>query len=164
LVVSVSATTRPPRPGEQDGVDYRFLSDSEFRRRRDAGEFLECFEVYGRGYWYGTLRAAVSASIDAGQWVVLEIDVQGKQSVVQQLPGAVTFFVRPASLEVLEQRLRQRGTENEETIQRRLEVARQEWRFADQYDYQIVNDSIPQAVAEICQKLDKLDQLGEASV
>lgn len=156
LQLSVSATTRPPRPGEQDGVDYHFLSDSAFQTRRENGDFLECFEVYGRGYWYGTLRDTVTTSLNAGQWVVLEIDVQGCAKVVEQFPEAVTIFVRPESLEVLEQRLRDRGTENEDTIQRRLEVARQEWPFAKQYTYEIINHSVDQAVDAICQKLEQM--------
>ena len=158
LVMSVSATTRPPRPGETDGVDYQFLSNTEFQRRREAGEFLECFEVFGHGYWYGTPRSTVSASLEAGQWVVLEIDVQGRERMVEQFPRAITFFVRPDSLEVLERRLRQRGTENEESIQRRLAVARHEWQFAKQYTYEIINRSIDQTVDEICQKLELIGE------
>ena len=154
LKMSVSATTRPPRPGEADGVDYHFLDAAVFQTKRDAGEFLECFEVFGRGYWYGTLKETVTASLEASQWVVLEVDVQGRAKVVEQYPEAVTFFVRPESLEVLEQRLRDRGTENEETIKRRLEVAGHEWPFGKQYTYEIINYSIEQAVDEICQKLD----------
>lgn len=154
LVLSTSATTRPPRPGETDGQDYHFLPNEDFQRRREAGEFLECFEVYGRGHWYGTLRETVAASLRAGQWVVLEIDVQGREQVVRQYPDAVSFFVRPESLEVLEQRLRDRGTENEETIARRLEVARHEWPFGQQYTFEIINQSVDQAVDDICSKLD----------
>jgi len=154
LVKSVSATTRPPRPGEIDGEDYCFLSDEEFQRRRAADEFLESFEVFGRGYWYGTFKSTVTASLNDGKWLVLEIDVQGRRKVVEEFPQAVTFFVRPRSLEILEQRLRRRGTENEESIQRRLEVAGHEWRYADQYTYEIINDSMEQAVDEICQKLE----------
>ena len=156
LQMSVSVTTRPARPGEQDGVDYHFLTDQEFQERREQGEFLECFEVYGRGYWYGTLRESVTTSLDAGKWVVLEIDVQGRAQVVEQFPDAITFFVRPESLEVLEQRLRDRGTENEETIQRRLEVACEEWPFAEQYTHEIINHSVDQAVDEICKHLIQL--------
>lgn len=152
--MSVSATTRRPRPGEIDGEDYIFLSDEEFQRRRAAGEFLESFEVFGRGYWYGTFKSTVTASLRRGQWVVLEIDVQGQQKVLEEFPQATTFFVRPRSLEDLEHRLRERGTENEETIQRRLEVARHEWQFAQQYTYQIINDSLERAVDEICHKLE----------
>ncbi len=158
LVKSVSATTRPPRPGEIDNEDYYFLSDEEFQRRRAANEFLESFEVFGRGYWYGTFKSTVTASLNEGQWLVLEIDVQGRQKVIEEFPQANTFFVRPPSLEVLEQRLRQRGTENEEAIQRRLEVARHEWQYADQYTYEIINDSMQQAVDEICQKLELIGE------
>ena len=158
LRMSISATTRPPRPGEEDGVDYHFLTDDEFQQRRLADAFLECVEVFGRGYWYGTLRETVTASLKAGQWVVLEIDVQGRAKVVEQHPDAITFFVRPPSLAVLEQRLRDRGTENEATIERRLEVARHEWPFGKEYTYEIINHSIDQAVDEICQKLDLIGE------
>lgn len=158
LQMSVSATTRPPRPGEQNGVDYHFLTDEEFQRKRANGEFLECFEVFGRGYWYGTIMEEVSASLEAGQWVVLEIDVQGRAKVVQEYPEAVTFFVRPESLEVLEQRLRDRGTENEETTQRRLEVARREWPHGKEYTHEVINHSIGQTVDEICQELDLIGE------
>lgn len=160
LRMSVSATTRPPRPGEVDGVDYHFLKDEDFQAKKNDGEFLECFEVFGRGYWYGTLKETVTASLEAGQWVVLEIDVQGRAKVVEQYPNAVTFFVRPESLEVLEQRLRDRGTENEETIKRRLEVAGHEWPYGKEYTHEIINHSIPQAVSEICRHL---DMIGETS-
>ncbi len=156
LKMSVSATTRPPRPGEIDGVDYHFLDAEEFQRRREAGDFLECFEVFGRGYWYGTLKESVTASLEAGQWVVLEIDVQGREKVVEQYPDAITFFVRPESLAVLEQRLRDRGTENEETIRRRLEVARHEWPFGKQYTYEIINHSVAESVDEVCRKLERI--------
>ena len=156
LQMSISATTRPPRPGEENGVDYHFLTADEFEQKRKADEFLECFEVFGRGYWYGTLKETVTARREAGQWVVLEIDVQGRAKVVEQYPDAVTFFVRPESLAVLEQRLRDRGTENEETIERRLEVAGHEWPFGKEYTYEIINHSIEQAVDEICQKLDQI--------
>ncbi|MCA9148866.1 MAG: guanylate kinase [Planctomycetales bacterium] len=153
LVLSVSATTRPPRPGEENGVDYVFLSDDDFQQRRAANEFLECFEVYGRGYWYGTLRETVSSSLQAGKWVVLEIDVQGMQSVIASFPDAISVFVRPQSLVELERRLRGRGTETEETIQRRLEVARHEWQFKDHYRYDVINDTIEATVQRVCELL-----------
>ncbi len=153
LVASVSATTRPPRPGEVDGVDYHFLSEEEFARRRERGEFLECFEVFGRGHWYGTLFSEVTPSLEAGKWVVLEIDVQGALSAMKQYGDAITFFVRPPSLEVLECRLRQRHTETEEAIQRRLAQARNELAMADRYRYQVVNDDVDRAVREICDLL-----------
>ena len=157
LEMSVSATTRPARPGEEHGEDYYFLKDEEFQKLRKDNQFLECFEVYGRGYWYGTLRDKVTTSLEAGKWIVLEIDVQGRAKVVDQFPDAVTFFVRPESLEVLEKRLRERGTENEETIQRRLEVACEEWPFASQYTHEVINYTVDQAVGEICQHLDRLE-------
>jgi guanylate kinase len=149
LTLSVSATTRPPRPGERQGVDYWFLTADDFEQRRQQGEFLECFEVFDRGHWYGTLRETVATSLQQGKWVVLEIDVQGMQAIVSQFPDALSFFVRPASLEELERRLRGRGTESEATIRRRLDVARREWQFKDQYRYDLVNDRIDDTVAEI---------------
>ena len=149
LVTSVSATTRAPRPGEVDGVDYHFLSREEFTRRREQGEFLECFEVYQRGDWYGTLKSEVTPRLTAGKWVVLEIDVQGTLAVLTQHPDAVTIFVRPSSLAELERRLRDRGTESEEALQRRLEVARRELASADRYRYQVINDDVDQALKHL---------------
>jgi guanylate kinase len=150
LVASVSATTRPPRPGEQDGVDYHFLTPEEFVRRQRADEFIECFEVFGRGYWYGTLWNEVTPSLAAGKWVVLEIDVQGTLAVRQRYPDAITIFVRPGAIEELERRLTKRGTESTEAIERRLAVARHELACADRYQYQVFNDDIEQAVEQIC--------------
>ncbi len=157
LVASVSATTRPPRPDEQDGRDYHFLSPAEFQRRREAGDFLECCEVFGPGYWYGTLKSEVTPRLAAGKWVVLEIDVQGTLAVLRQYPEAVTIFIRPESLAELERRLRGRGTESEQSIERRLEVARRELAFADRYQFQIVNRSVEEAVREIHEILKTLE-------
>jgi guanylate kinase len=153
LELSVSATTRPPRPGEVDGRDYYFLSQEEFAGRRAAGDFLECFEVYGRGYWYGTLKSEVAPRLAAGKWVVLEIDVEGTLAVLRQYPEAVTIFVRPESVDELERRLRRRGTESEAAVQRRLEVARRELQFIDRYAYVVTNESIEEAVQEIVEIL-----------
>jgi guanylate kinase len=153
LEMSISATTREPRPGETDGVEYHFLSAEEFERRRQAGDFVECFEVFGRGCWYGTLESEVSPGLDAGKWVVLEIDVDGTLSVLEQFPQALTIFVTPPSVEELERRLRNRGTESEEAIQRRLEVARREMQMTDQYRYTVINDDVDRAVREICDLL-----------
>lgn len=153
LRLSVSATTRPPRGDERDGVDYYFLSDAEFARRRAAGEFLECVEVFGRGHWYGTLWSEVRSSLSQGKWVILEIDVDGAREVLRQFPDAVTIFIRPDSMDELERRLRQRGTEREDAIQRRLAVARHELQMADHYEHQVVNVTVPQAVEEICDYL-----------
>lgn len=150
LRLSVSATTRPPRPNETDGVEYHFLSHDEFNRRRKAGEFLECIEVFGRGEWYGTLAETVEKGLEGGDWVVLEIDVQGMQSVVDRFPAAVTIFLHPGSVEELEKRLRNRGTECEEDLQRRLEVARKELEYLPRYRYEVINDTMNRAVEQIC--------------
>jgi guanylate kinase len=152
LVLSISATTRSPRAGEIDGREYHFMTREEFSRRRERGEFLECKEVFGRGDWYGTLRGPVTAGLQAGKWVVLEIDVEGAMMVLDQLP-AITVFLHPGSQEILERRLRQRGTESEESIQRRLEVARQEMTLLSRYRYEVINNEVAQAVEEICQIL-----------
>jgi guanylate kinase len=150
LQFSVSATTRPPRPEEVDGVDYHFLSGEEFEAIRKRGGFLECYEVFGRGTWYGTLESAVLSGLEAGKWVVLNIDVDGAAAVMDRYPDAITIFVRPSSMAELERRLRQRGTETEEAIQRRLKQAEHELTLARRYRYEVINDDIEQAVARIC--------------
>ena len=157
LRLSISATTRPPRPGESDGVDYYFLSKEEFARRREAGEFLECCEVFGRGHWYGTLLDEVRPSRGDGKWVILDIDVDGADKVRRQIPDVLTIFLRPGSEEELERRLRGRGTESQEAIARRLEVARRELAHAADYQYQVVNDVVDRAVDEISEILIKQD-------
>ncbi len=149
LRLSVSATTRSPRPDENDGIDYYFLTPEEFTRRREAGEFLECCEVFGRGHWYGTLLSEVRPSPDDPRWVILDIDVDGAAKVRRQFPDVPTIFLQPSSEAELERRLRFRGTESEEAIQRRLEVARHELSHASEYKYQVVNDTVDRAVEEI---------------
>ena len=156
LRLSVSATTRTPRPGETDGVDYYFLTPEEFTRRRQAGEFLECCEVFGRGHWYGTLTSEVRPSPNDPKWVILDIDVDGAEKVRGQFPDVPTIFLRPSSEAELERRLRARGTESEVAIQRRLEVARRELARANQYKYQVVNDTVDRAVDEIVRILKTL--------
>ncbi len=155
LRLSVSATTRSPRPGERAGWDYHFLSQEEFARRRQAGEFLECKEVFGRGDWYGTLRSEVTTGHAEGKWVLLEIDVQGALSVLEQVPDAITIFLHPGSLAELERRLRTRGTESPESLARRLEVARGELEFVHRYQFEVINDTVERAVEEICQILSR---------
>jgi guanylate kinase len=157
LVSSVSATTRPPRPGEVNGVDYHFLTAQEFAARRQRGDFLECFEVFGSGHWYGTLESEVAPRLAAGNWVVLEIDVDGTMAVLERYPDAVTLFVRPDSIEDLERRLRLRGTESEAAIQRRLEVARRELEYVDRYRHVVINRSVDRAVSDILQLLKSLE-------
>jgi len=149
LIPSVSATTRPPRAGEKDGVDYHFLSAGEFEKRRAAGEFLECCRVYGRQHWYGTLVAEVAPRLAAGAWVVLEIDVEGTLSILERYPEAVTIFVEPTRPDQLEERLTGRGTESPEAMARRLEVARRELLEAHRYQHRVVNENLETAVDSI---------------
>ena len=144
--LSVSATTRKPRSGEADGVDYHFLTDEQFRTFRENGDFLECKEVFGRNIWYGTLRSEVESYLDCGGWVMLEIDVDGTLDVLKKYPDALTIFILPESLEVLEARLRKRGTESEEVIQHRLSRAEYEIHRSDFYKYHIINGDLDVAV------------------
>jgi guanylate kinase len=149
LVKSVSATTRPPRKNEVDGRNYYFLTDSEFARRRERGDFLECAEVHGTGNWYGTLKSEVERARRLGGWALLEIDVQGALQIMQKHPRALTIFLRTSSEEEYEKRLRGRGTDAEEVIQRRLANARNELKYAPEYRYLVVNDDLDQAVGRI---------------
>ena len=162
LVMSVSVTTRKPRPGEIDGKDYHFLSLAEFESKRLNGEFLEYFEVFGAGTWYGTLKKTVEDSLACGHWVVLEIDVMGAKKVKEQFPEAMTFFIEPKSMDVLKERLRKRGTESEEAMQRRLETALEELQHADEYEHRIINDDLDVAVHEFIAIL-RAAQKGELS-
>jgi guanylate kinase len=154
LKLSVSATTRPPREGEVLGRDYYFLSEEEFARRREAGDFLECKEVFGLGRWYGTLRQEVASGLAEGKWVILEIDVQGALAVLDQAEyDPITVFIHPGGMEELERRLRARGTESEEIVAARLETAAREMRYMPRYQYEVINGSVDGAVAEICRIL-----------
>ncbi|MFG0262787.1 MAG: guanylate kinase [Novipirellula sp. JB048] len=154
LQLSVSATTRPPRPGERDGVDYFFLDHAAFERRRQAGDFLECKEVFGRGHWYGTLKEQVATGLQAGKWVILEIDVQGALSILDHREfNPVTLFIHPGGIDELERRLRARATEAEPAIASRLETACREMQFLHRYQYEIINESVDRAVSDICEIL-----------
>lgn len=153
LMKCVSATTRPARAGEVHGRDYYFLTDDEFQQKREAGEFLECAEVHNSGYWYGTLYSEIDRAREAGAWAFLEIDVEGALNVMKQHPEAVTVFLTASSEAAYEQRLRNRGTESEEVIRRRLETAREELKSAEKYKHQVTNDRLDEAVAEIAQIL-----------
>jgi len=148
LVMSVSATTRPPRRGEMDGEDYFFLTREQFAARRAAGDFLECKEYAGN--WYGTLQSQVTAGLGEGKWVVLEIDVEGTLAVLEQHPEALTIFVHSGSIEELERRLRARNTETEEALGRRLATARRELTQKSRYRYEVINRDVPEAVREVC--------------
>ena len=154
LTLSVSATTRAPRAGEVDGEDYFFMSNEEFSHRRQAAEFLECKEVFGLGCWYGTLREQVATGLHAGRWVILEIDVQGALAILETEEfNPITLFIHPGGMEELEERLRARGTESEEQIDARMKTAASEMRYMHRYQYEIINGSVDNAVAEICQIL-----------
>jgi guanylate kinase len=147
LRLSVSATTRPPRPGEDHGRDYWFLDDEEFARRVDAGEFVEHAEYAGRRY--GTLREELERHLSEGAPVVLEIEVQGARQVRETMPEAVQVFVVPPSFDELRSRLEERGTDGAETIQRRLEVSRTELDSQHEFDHRIVNDDLSRATDEL---------------
>jgi len=155
LVKSISATTRAPRPSEVPGDDYYFLSDSEFRKRLSNGEFIEYAEVFSSGFLYGTLQSELERAWNRNSWAFLEIDVQGAMQVVRQYPQAVTIFLKTPSPEEFERRLRQRGTETEENIRKRLATAAKEVEMADEYKYVVINDQLDQAVREICEILRK---------
>jgi guanylate kinase len=150
MVSSVSATTRKPRPGEADGKAYHFITEEEFQRRRQNGDFLECFEVFDKGHWYGTLWSEVTAAFEAKKWAVLEIDVQGAMLVLNRFPAAISIFIRPSSFAELERRVRDRGTECEEEIQCRLHEANKELACISKYKYQVINDQVDDAVNDIC--------------
>jgi guanylate kinase len=147
LALSVSATTRRPRPGETQGEDYHFLSEDEFERRVEAGDFVEWAEYSGRRY--GTLREELERHTSGGRPVVLEIEVQGARQVRDTLPGAVQIFIRPPSEEDLRDRLIGRGTDDTEQIDRRLRVAREELGAAGEFQHVVVNDRLDEAVEEL---------------
>lgn len=144
---SVSATTRPPREGEVDGVHYRFLSDEDFEAKLAEDGFLEWAEVHGRRY--GTLRAPVEAAIARGQLPLLELDVQGAFSVRDSSLAALLVFIEPPVFADLERRLRNRSTEDESAITRRISRARDEMALAPRYDRRIVNADVAAALREL---------------
>jgi len=154
--LTVSATTRPPRPGERDGVSYHFLTDEEFERRVAAGEFLEWAWVHG--HRYGTLRSEVDAALARGESVILEIDVQGGLNVRGTYPAAVLLFVDAPSPEELERRLRGRGTETEEDLRVRLANAAGERELAREYDAVIINDELDRAAQELLDTIDRFER------
>ncbi|MDB4445866.1 guanylate kinase [bacterium] len=154
LKLSISATTRSPRQGEKHGQHYFFLSDEEFQHSRAAGDFLECKEVFGLGYWYGTLREQVTTGLKGGDWVILEIDVQGALALMDDRSlSPITLFIHSGGMKELEQRLRTRGTETEEAIRARLETAHNEMQYLHRYQFEVINGSVDLAVDEICQIL-----------
>ncbi len=147
ITFSISCTTREPREGEREGIDYHFISADEFHSRLERGEFLENADVHG--HLYGTLREDAVRVLNSGSDILLEIDVQGALQVREKMPGSILLFVAPPSFEELEQRLRDRGTESEERLQIRLRNARWEMEKAPLYDYVIINDDIERAAEEL---------------
>jgi guanylate kinase len=145
---SISATSRQPREGERDGVDYYFLSPDEFEKRVQRDEFLEWEEVYA-GTRYGTLKSEIERIANKGKVVIFDVDVNGGINIKKYFGDeAMAIFVMPPSIEVLEQRLRSRGTESEESIQKRLGRSAKELGEAERFDVTIVNDDLDRAVAE----------------
>lgn len=153
LRLSVSATTRKRREGEVEGRDYFFVSHAQFEVMRAADEFLECKEVFGRGDWYGTPSRQVDEGLQAGQWVILEIDVQGALAVMEKRPDTIRFFVHPGSLAELAVRLKRRGTDDDAAIQRRLEVAAEELEALGHYQHEVINHEVDKTASEICKIL-----------
>ena len=153
LRFSVSATTRKPREGETDGVDYYFVSRQEFRRMVDEDEFLEHAEYVGN--CYGTPRAPVEALLKEGFDVYLDIDVQGAMQVKAIRPETLMIFLMPPSMEELERRLVKRGNNTPEEIKGRLAAAEREFAFRDRFDHVVVNDEVERAVDEIAQLIDE---------
>ena len=148
LAFSVSATTRPPRPGEEHGRDYYFLSQEEFARLVGEGAFVEYEEVYP-GRFYGTLHSEVHRIWEADRTVVFDIEVKGATNIKRHYPdGSLAVFVSPPSREVLFQRLRDRSTEDAESLRVRIERAGEELAYADSFDRVLVNDDLPTALAE----------------
>jgi len=147
LRLSVSATTRPPRPGEKDGVHYYFWKTEQFEKELAAGGFLEWAKVVGN--YYGTLARDVTPYREQGIAVLLDIDVQGWDQVRQRCSDAVSIFLLPPSLEILEKRLRDRSTETEASIQRRLSTARTEIARANEYNHRVVNADLDTTVNEL---------------
>jgi guanylate kinase len=147
LELSVSATTRDPRPGEEHGVDYHFLDDSEFERRVQAGDFVEHARYAGRRY--GTLREELERRTARGAPVVLEIEVQGARQVRETMPEAVRIFIAPPSEEALRTRLIGRGTDDPEQVEARLETARRELRAQDEFGHVVYNDRLEDAVVAL---------------
>jgi guanylate kinase len=152
ILLSVSATTREPRQGERDGIDYRFISEARFRAMIEAGEFLEWAEVYGS--LYGTPRAPVEEALGSGQDVLLELDIQGAIAVKDATPEAILVFVEPPSMEALAERLRARGTEDADAMARRIEAAYEEVKVGRRYDHLVVNDQVDKAVEEFVRILE----------
>lgn len=147
IVYSVSATTRPPRIGEIDGVNYFFMDRAQFLKMKEENGFIESAEVYGN--YYGTPKDALLANLRAGKDVILEIDIQGAMQVRDKFPGGVFIFILPPSLAELKKRIVSRGTDTEEVITKRLNCAADEIKKYYNYDYVVINNTVEEAVAKI---------------
>ena len=147
LKLSISATTRQPRPGEKDGVNYFFLSKKDFETAILGNELLEWAEYAGN--YYGTPKAQVVEQINLGNYIILEIEVEGARSIANIFPDAQLIFILPPSIEELEQRIRSRGTNSEESIAKRLEIAKKEIAASSEFDCQIVNDDLETALSKL---------------
>jgi guanylate kinase len=147
VTLSVSHTTRPARPGEQDGVHYHFVSDDEFQQRVEAGEFLEFASVFD--HRYGTGRKAVQQQLEAGFDVLLDIDWQGARQIRETFPGCVSIFIVPPSLDELRNRLSRRGQDSADVIARRMRDARSEISHWDEFDFLVVNDEFEDALDDL---------------
>ncbi|WP_133000496.1 guanylate kinase [Luteimonas arsenica] len=148
ISLSISFTSRPPRPGERHAEHYHFVDDAEFQRMIEAGDFFEYARVHGD--WKGTARQSVEPQLAAGRDVLLEIDWQGARQVRAAVPDAVGVFILPPSRAALDQRMRKRGQDSEEVMARRLAAAREEMSHFDEFDYVIVNENFDTAVDEMC--------------
>jgi guanylate kinase len=153
LSVSVSYTTRQPRPGEKNGVDYHFVDRPAFEVMERRGEFLESAEVHGNRY--GTSRQVILDAVERGEDLILEIDWQGAQQVRRLYPGCIGIFILPPSIEELERRMRARGQDSEEVIRRRLQNAREELEHAGEFKYAIINKDFETARHELAEILRK---------
>jgi len=150
VVYSVSATTRPPRTGEKNGAHYFFLSDDEFKQKRDSGAFAEWAVVHG--HFYGTPKSFIDETIASGKHIIMDIDVFGKKKFDVSYPSALGILLLPPSLPILEQRLRLRNTDSDEVIRLRLENAKKEMDFArssGKYEYTVINDDLEKAKSEV---------------
>ncbi len=147
ICLSISQTTRSPRPGERDGREYHFIDMPAFLAQVESGEFFEWAQVHGN--YYGTSKRWIAEQMGAGRDVLLEIDWQGAQQVRKAFPAAIGIFILPPSLAVLRERLSRRGTDSPETVARRITAAREEMRHVNEFGYVIINDELQQAYASL---------------
>jgi guanylate kinase len=147
LTLSISFTTRNPRPGEVEGENYHFISEAEFLRRKESGDFLEWALVHGN--YYGTSKSWILEKMQLGQDVILEIDWQGARQIQALVPQALWIFILPPSIQILEERLRKRGQDDEKTIQKRVAAAQTELSHIDEADYLVINDLFEAALLEL---------------